>query len=52
MLKQATNQNLEYLEDVLNQLNDDQFSRSLEILSKSTIGMHVEAHIRVLYMFN
>ncbi|NAS32775.1 hypothetical protein GTQ40_17480 [Flavobacteriaceae bacterium R38] len=48
MLKQATNQNLEYLEDILNQLNDDQFSRSLEILSKSTIGMHVR-HILEFY---
>jgi len=48
MLRQATDQNLEFLEDVLNQLNDDQFSRSLDILSNSTIGMHVR-HILEFY---
>ncbi len=48
MLKQATNQNLEYLKSVLTQLTDQQFSRPLEVLSNSTLGMHVR-HVLEFY---
>ena len=48
MLKQATNQNLDYLKAALNQLTDEQFSRPLEVLSNSTLGMHVR-HILEFY---
>ena len=48
MLKQATNQNLDYLASVLSQLTDQQFSTPLEVLSNSTLGMHVR-HILEFY---
>ena len=48
MLEQATNQNLDYLKSILEQLTDDQFSRSLDVLSGSTLGMHVR-HILEFY---
>lgn len=48
MLEQATNQNLECLKSALEQLTDEQFSRPLEVLSNSTLGMHVR-HILEFY---
>ncbi|WP_340074996.1 hypothetical protein [Leptobacterium sp. I13] len=48
MLKQANNQNLQYLKDALQKLNDEQFSMPLDVLSGSTIGMHVR-HILEFY---
>ncbi|NER15521.1 hypothetical protein GWK08_18850 [Leptobacterium flavescens] len=48
MLKQATYQNLDYLRNALGQLSDEQFSRPLEVLSQSTLGMHVR-HILEFY---
>jgi len=49
MIKQATNQTLLQLKNVLLQLKDEQLSSQLDVLNGSTIGMHVR-HILEFFM--
>ena len=48
MLLNATRQNLHQLSSLLHQLSDDDFTSKLEILSQSSIGMHMR-HIIEFY---
>ena len=48
MLLNATRQNLNQLSDLLQQLTDNDFSTKLDILSQSSIGMHMR-HIIEFY---
>ncbi|SRR5690606_12824222 len=49
MIKQATNQTLLQLKNVLEQLNNEQLSAPLDVLNGSTIGMHVR-HILEFFL--